>query len=328
MKWYAFDPCDTLFFKGAEPMEAGENHYAKTLFPPPANVLQGAIRTAWLVQNKVAFSDYSRDKSPAVVQAIGEPGKPAPFTVAGPLLMREEITLAPMPAHWFFPKESIPEHAPAVPGGEVRVIRAAPPEAKVSEALGIRTNAGRLPWICEGEDAERPESAWVALDALASDSFIPGRDLFRSSWLFAVEPHTGIALERTGEGSMMRTAKDGNLYTAQHVRLAPGTRILFGLDREIGLADNGVLTLGGEQRIGQYRCMNNVKLPGNDGPKWLALGAVEATAESTTALFASGKMHYLGGWDFVRFFHKPMVACYPCGAVFLRKINETMIPVN
>ncbi|MDR3347448.1 MAG: hypothetical protein LBN32_02415 [Helicobacteraceae bacterium] len=45
MIWYELTPFDTLFFRGAIPLEAGLP-VSDNLFPPPASVIKGAIWTA------------------------------------------------------------------------------------------------------------------------------------------------------------------------------------------------------------------------------------------------------------------------------------------
>ena len=73
--WYQFTPVDTLYFKGAEPMNLGENHTASHVFPPPAHTLSGALRTAVLVQNKISFDNYGNGRAPAeIYEAIGRQG--------------------------------------------------------------------------------------------------------------------------------------------------------------------------------------------------------------------------------------------------------------
>ena len=71
--WYSFTPADTLFCKGAEPMNLGENHTATQLFPPPAQTIAGAVRTAILVQNEISFKDYAEGNVPPnIADANGE----------------------------------------------------------------------------------------------------------------------------------------------------------------------------------------------------------------------------------------------------------------
>ena len=43
--WYSFEPSDTVFFRGSEPMEKGHDHTANSIFPPPIHTIAGAIRT-------------------------------------------------------------------------------------------------------------------------------------------------------------------------------------------------------------------------------------------------------------------------------------------
>lgn len=89
--WLAIDPVDTLFFRGAESMEAGENHEVDTMFPPMPATITGAIRTAVLRQNGIAPADYL--KNPATWQRqyplLGIPNQPG-FSLIGPLFLVDE----------------------------------------------------------------------------------------------------------------------------------------------------------------------------------------------------------------------------------------------
>jgi CRISPR-associated protein Cmr3 len=38
-QWIEIDPLDTLFFRGSEPMVAGESHEVGSLFPPIESIL-------------------------------------------------------------------------------------------------------------------------------------------------------------------------------------------------------------------------------------------------------------------------------------------------
>ena len=62
MDWYKFNPVDTLFFRGAEPMIMGENHTVSHVFPPPAHTLSGALRTAVLIQNGISLNPMEMEK--------------------------------------------------------------------------------------------------------------------------------------------------------------------------------------------------------------------------------------------------------------------------
>jgi len=107
-KWYSFTPTDTLFCKGAEPMNLGENHTATYRFPPPAHTIAGAVRTAILVQNEISFEDYAKGNVPTdISEAIGEAGKTQPFELIGPLFKKWDDIFIPAPYSWYVENDSL-----------------------------------------------------------------------------------------------------------------------------------------------------------------------------------------------------------------------------
>jgi len=106
MDWYTFNPVDTLFFKGAEPMNLGENHTASANFPPPVQTITGALRTAVLMQNGISIEDYYKNNIDGdILTLIGPADKEAAFCVVGPLFQENNITFVPAPYSWFIEKE-------------------------------------------------------------------------------------------------------------------------------------------------------------------------------------------------------------------------------
>ena len=80
MNWYSFEPADTIFFRGAEPMNIGENHTATANFPPPARTLEGALRAIILKQNKIPIDKYyNNDIDGELMEIIGTEDKKAGF---------------------------------------------------------------------------------------------------------------------------------------------------------------------------------------------------------------------------------------------------------
>jgi CRISPR-associated protein Cmr3 len=117
--WYEIDPLDTLFFRGSEPMEAGQLT-ATALFPPPVSVIQGAFRTAVLEQHGITGREYIQGRAPAtVMEWIGKPDKDAPFQVTGILFRRGEKLFAPAPAAWFVDVNAKPAHGDGLAGKRV-----------------------------------------------------------------------------------------------------------------------------------------------------------------------------------------------------------------
>lgn len=109
-QWLLLDPMDTLFFRGSDPMVAGENHEVKTIFPPMPTTLMGAIRTAILEQRGIRPKDFVCDGGPdseirASFPFLGTPETPG-FDVCGPIFHAELQDsrydwFIPAPAHWF-----------------------------------------------------------------------------------------------------------------------------------------------------------------------------------------------------------------------------------
>ena len=144
--WFSFTPQDTLYFRGAEPANMGESHAASMIFPPPGHTIAGALRTAVLVQNDIAFTDYNEGVLPpdkkSITEMIGDSGADCPFQVIGPLFSLEERVWVPCPFIWFSEKKD---------GGnmesEVRTIAVSTPVAKNS--LLKTATEGKLFWAVE-----------------------------------------------------------------------------------------------------------------------------------------------------------------------------------
>ncbi len=102
-------PCEVLLFRTGHPFNAGENHYADTLFPPTPETIQGAIRAT-------IASYWNPDKTlaevfqePELVALIGDQEHYGRFFITGITLGRRSKNahpsspverLFPMPAHF------------------------------------------------------------------------------------------------------------------------------------------------------------------------------------------------------------------------------------
>lgn len=316
MEWYKLTPVDTLYFRGAEPMNLGENHTASRVFPPPAHTVSGALRTAVLVQNNIPFEDYGKHSpaiNPDVIKAIGKAGEPAPFHLIGPLFMEKGETYVPAPYSWFGDKDA--------DSGESFVVKAKPVTSRL-----IRIEGSDLLWAKPEKDKGELASLggkWIKAADLLSDS--PSKTVRPITSFFEDEPRTGIALERN------RNVRKGRLYSFNHARLGKDVALVFGIDITLPLSDKGVLKIGAEQRFGWCE-----KLPrtfteldfSREGNHFMALSNVEGTAESNSSVVATGKILYFGGWDLKTGFHKPMKGFFPAGTVFNKKFNHNLIAIK
>jgi CRISPR-associated protein Cmr3 len=309
MEWYAFYTASTLLFKGAEPMEMGEDHHASQIFPPPAQTIVGALRTTILLQNGISFETYYRGLAPPeILSAIGEAGNPAPFDVSGPLFRVDAKIFAPAPYSWFIEKTESRKN-------KVRIFKAQPMASPL-----LKAEDQRLFWIKDGRgDMVSLGGSWIYLEDLFSSS--KEMEIFSPDYFFATESRTGIALHRN------RSVRKGHLYTFAHVRLKPEVALLFGTDMALPLSEKGFMKLGAEQRFGRYEKARPPSFSTQDSGIYLSLSLVEGTDEANQSIIATGKIQYIGGWDLKKGFHKPMKGYFPPGSVFSDKIQSNFIQI-
>jgi CRISPR-associated protein Cmr3 len=316
MDWYKFTPVDTLFFRGAEPMNLGENHTVSHVFPPPAHTLAGALRTAVLIQNGVSFKSYGIGNVPAeIIAAIGRAGQLAPFNLIGPLFMLGKNVYVPAPYSWFMGKDSNKRKK----NEKIKVVK-----GKLLKSRLLKSEAPELIW------AKGDESEMVSLGGM----WIKKQDIYSAEMMVEVkpsveffenEPRTGIALEKN------RRVREGHLYSFNHARLKRNVSLIFGTDSKLPLEDKGVLKIGAEQRFGWYEKLDNNNTDmrfSDDGNLYLSLSNLEGTEEANAWVVATGKILYFGGWDLHTGFHKPMKGYFPAGTVFNKKINNNCITIK
>ncbi len=319
--WIIIDPVDTLFFRGAESMVAGENHEVDTLFPPMPQTIIGAIRSAVMGQAGISPQEYFA--SPEQHPFLGPPDMPG-FSLVGPLfLVNGEMLLLPVPANW---------HAdlPDAPPPELTVQAATP---LTSNSLGLKGSVNTPFWVRQPEHDNLKSLAgwWTTVDTFRSmaaghtriqvatdiSSLCAGTQaLVPQTALYDREERLGIAL------TDQRTAKDGHLYTTVHIRLRPGVELAANIitEHKISLADTGIIQLGGEQRLCRYRLRHDIDLPPAGGSgMMMSLSPLDMDRLSGPVRQcprSSGKIFRIGGWDMKKGFHKPMRAWLPPGTVF------------
>ena len=325
--WMIIDPVDTLFFRGAESMEAGENHEVDTMFPPMPQTIVGAIRTAVLTQQGIMPADDLA--APEKYPFLGPPEKPG-FSLTGPLfLVHGETLLLPAPAHWFadlpdpwIAKNVTVQAASPLRGAPLGLCGSTPEPfwVETPRAADLKSLGGC--WATPAVFAKMTTGeAEIELLAQAGDLSAGQAAIIAPGGLFVREERLGIALERS------RTARDGHLYSSVHIRLRRGVELAAGIAgaHEIPLAPAGLIQLGGEQRLCRYRLSRELTLPESKGPMSMALSPVAMDALAGGLEHcprASGKLLRIGGWDMRKKFHKPMRAWLPAGTVFATEIND------
>lgn len=340
-QWLLIDPLDTLFFRGSDPMVAGETHEVRSVFPPMPSTLIGSLCTAVLTQREIKVPDYTGPGGPTQevkerFPLLGVPGKPE-FDVSGPIFrvsLRDGVHewFVPAPAHWF---GQLPACTDCECSGHSVSVAVGQDVKEEFGRLGLKGSVSNPLWIAQPVD-RAPKSLWglwinpAAVENVAQgksivylhtslDYLVAGSATVVSlKLLFANELRVGIALERK-----TRRVRTGHLYSASHARLHSGVQMVVGLSHDLvphHLDARGILQLGGEQRIARYELLPECPpLPlGNSG--WImTLNAIPFTRIQANGWDplprASGPLLRVAGWDIKERFHKPTTTFLPPGTV-------------
>mgnify|MGYP000882972387 CR=1 FL=1 len=240
---FSLEPFDTLFFRDGTPFssESASQDEVGGLFPPSPLTVVGALKAALArCQGWDGYSAWS-DELKAVLGCGDDPGC---LTFIGPIVAHEVAHkgdfLYPMPRHVV---------------GEVIQDKWTPrgflsPGPPVCCDLGDQV---RLPQLVSSADStdhtfEPTNDMWVTATGFSKilQHQLPAEgDVIEPPWRQEVR----VGLERDDS---TRTAKEGLLYTARHVRLKSEVKLIVYID---GIPDgwkvphNSIVPLGGESRV-------------------------------------------------------------------------------
>lgn len=328
-QWLEIIPLDTLFFRGGEPMEAGETHEAGVpIFPPVPETIVGALRAAILAQKgiepeRVKKLAEDEDLDQRQLPFWGSPKRPG-FSITGPLLRVNGVDLFPAPATWFYQWTD-----------EFLKIK----EARPLKVSLLRTKCPNILWVEDPYEDMEPlvDRFWLTRTALEgigcfdlelvcqiNEISATKAQAVPASILIKTEERVGIARD-----NVRRTVEKGYLYATRHLRLRPGVSLLLGLDKPLcpsHLAEKGVFQLGGEGRLVCYRLFEKdeePRFPKTNSGRLLTLSPLAyhraKMANLLNTPYASGKLFRAAGWDMRKAFHKPTKTYFPAGAVFYTK---------
>ena len=309
MNWYSFKPADTLFFRGAEPMNIGENHTATDSFPPPVRTLKGALRTTILKQNKIPMDHYYNNNIDCeLLNIIGPADKQAGFSVIGPLFKQNDTCYVPAPYSWFFDKDDAKKE-------KVKIYK-----SRLIKTGLIKTSLKNIFWA-KGEKGELATlgGKWISLSDLYSQNNIVFRKEIND--FYHVENRTGIALDSN------RSVRPHHLYSFSHARLNKNVTLIFGVDKNLPISDKGLLNLGAEQRFGLYSKIPDINFNNSGSGLFMSISQTAGTDQASDSVIATGKIQYQGGWDIKKGFHKPMTGFFPPGSIFDKKIDDNFIEI-
>lgn len=318
-KWYELTPVDTLFFRGAQPMEAGQSA-GITLFPPPVSVIQGSLRTTVLKQQGISFSNYNNaiNVPEAVTQKIGKSGENAPFSIGAVLIKKIGRVYAPAPASWFVDTDKKIEKSKDFEG--LKILKAKSNEELLAK-MSATSSSKKIPLVAAQHEAVSLVGNWISFELLGGDTSIFNEgDILTGKDIYETEERTGIAINSS------RKVIDGMIYSAAHVRLREEITLVISVDSDIGLLPKGTILLGGEQRVCGYEEIDGPKLP-NIGTAFMSLAPIIIDEEMLDSILCAAKPVVIAGWDMAKGFHKATISWLPAGSVFNKKVNKNLVPL-
>jgi len=236
------EPLDVWLFRDGRPFNAGEDHVASSQFPPSPSVMQGVIRTLYLVQKGVSFEKYKDSDTCSARSVIGSPSDeplPAGFLIKGPLVARSNGDVAEL--LWPMPADVRVQSPYAV----VRPARA----ERIPKGFDSSLD-GLAPLLPSDEGPEIPSGfltlsglqKYLAAKPLASSDVIPEEDIVKT------DHRVGIGLE-PGK----KVVSEGLLYSPHFSSLRDKVGLAVEVSGVDGLAGKGLTRIGGEARGAAYR---------------------------------------------------------------------------
>lgn len=244
--WHLFiEPNDVLLFRDGKPFSAGEDHRARSLFPPTPFTMQGVVRSKVLFDSGISPADYASGAPAAapLLQQIGAPGGGyGQLRLRGPFVAKRNED-GSLTRYFLLP-------ADIVKAGELYSL--AKPVADHPFTNNFPANLRPL-WARTSEPLKEARG-WLAEQEF--QKYLAGQTNFSitsESDLLVREPRFGIALKYPP-----RRPQEGLLYQMEFLRLRDGVGFALEVD---GIApfqpQTGFVQIGGEARAASYEVLDN-----------------------------------------------------------------------
>ena len=261
-RYFFVEAIDVLMLRGNRSFgDAGQ--HGEALVPPWPSLFAGAFRSAMLAGDARRLAEFvavgsgkfdsEEQRSQRMCsllgadlfETLGTPQRPGRFRITWASLGQSAGRTGDAAAS---PALPLPADLVAQDEGSRSSLLALQPAALPA---GLRGSA-RLPMTALWRTAKQVKPAaghW--LDGVGLTAHLQGRApsaTVRTGALYGRETRLGIALDPAS-----RTASDGALYTTEAIALQDGAGFLVGIDGAAGLADHGLLRLGGDGRAARWR---------------------------------------------------------------------------
>ncbi|GIL09188.1 MAG: type III-B CRISPR module-associated protein Cmr3 [Chloroflexota bacterium] len=316
MQWVFIQALDVWMFRDSKPFSAGQNFYARSLFPPQPGTMQGVIRSHYLERAGTDFRAYAANK---LDTEVGTPSSMGKLRITGPFVAKREngklTRYLPLPLDVIHGEQLL---SPA-------------------SSLPYQTNAPFEDWRPlvpkSGSELKKETDGEYWLDEDSFAAYLKGNmsqvKLTKAADLYQREERTGLGMDHR-----RRAHAESLLYRAQFVRPCEDVGLLVGLTVDVFAGQTGTLGIGGEGRSGTYEVLKNYSPP-NSAPKegnikvvlltpawfgdgWQPAGGWSPWVGTDAKLvsMALGRPLALSGWDLARRQPKPLRHFVPAGSVF------------
>jgi CRISPR-associated protein Cmr3 len=288
------EPVDTLFFRDGTPSAADSASQDEIggVFPPHPASVAGSLRACLAMCNGWS----GRGRWPAELDSVlGTGSDLGKLVFDGPYILVDGDPLYPVPSHMLGSTDSSQPLDPPVPLSWTPQAFLRPGPEVVCD-LGDAVRLPKAPSLetDHSEPLEPAVSTWLTgrgLAAVLREELPAKADLRDSGGLWREESRVGIKRD-----PKTRSAEEGALYSARHVRLAPAVTIgmrVDGLPPTWRQPCGELVALGGEGRIVTCRLWHG------GSTLDMPLAAIEATRRMTvtalTPLDVDGVVYHGGG---------------------------------
>lgn len=351
--WLKIEPVDAWFFRDGRPSNRGEDQSdLESEFPPNASTVVGGLRAAFARSHgwngRGSWRNQLKDNVNDVLgDGFDDLGQ---LSFLGPLLMRHDGLLWPMPRH--VAGQMVEDHFQPT-------LLLAPSSEPVATDLGLlhlptlpsdwKVRQSHVSGLNDQQKGRPPESrsdVWVTTSGMSKilSGRVPDRDdCLRSKDLFEHESRIGI--HRSGRDSQFQNGSDDreespSMYSPRYVRLKPNVALAMAIR---GMPDGWsvppLLPLGGESRLAGVETLKITPVfpeatpttnhsivisvtPARFDHQWWGAGPGDDASKLCPTLSGSivatalERPLRIGGWDSVKGQPRPLTPFAPAGTVW------------
>jgi CRISPR-associated protein Cmr3 len=236
MMYLFLHPEDVLLFRDGKPFNSGEDHHARSVFPPLPSVMQGAIRSHYLVTQKIPLNDKK-----LIEERVGTAVDYKNLRLRGPFVAtwdgKNLTRYFPTPADAFRIDKDKSQVKPAD-------WRENPSwNKKPGENNNSHAHLRLSPFKPEGlEQTKDKPAAWMS--EIELQKYLNGGEAESTpeSQLFNRETRLGIKLQSNSS----RATEEGMLYQAEFIRACDNVGLYLEVSGYTDFPEKGLMRIGGE----------------------------------------------------------------------------------